>query len=370
MRLISLPRLPHAGTPQQPRLVRLAMLLASASLALVACTTVPRNATGPAMAPRHATEMGMRDLRAEFRRAFCARLPRQTDCADILLRLPDEPPHTANTRFNAPAELAGRYRLAFVPGLLAGCTGSLAMPFTDMVAPLRAAGFDARILSIDGRGSTAHNADLIARQLTEAAPDPRPWIVFGYSKGLPDALEALVRHPEIQRDIVAVVSYAGALSGSRLADDAGGLSMALLNHVPLPGCGAGDGADIASLRRDVRHAWWQAHHGELRPPLYVIAAAARADRVSVPLRGSHATLSKDGALNDGQLVAADAMVPGGTLMGYVNADHWAMAIPLSRQLPALSALFVDDLPRADLTLAAVQVIARHTPLTHEKPHRP
>ncbi|MBS0290957.1 MAG: hypothetical protein JSR16_09260 [Proteobacteria bacterium] len=364
MRLISLPGVPHAGTPP-PRPARLAMLLAGASLSLAACTTAPPDAAGPSMARHPVTEMGMRDLRAEFRRAFCARLPRQADCADILLRLPGEPVHAASSRFDAPATLAGRYRLAFVPGLLAGCAGPLAMPFADTVDTLRAAGFDARILSIDGRGSTPHNAALIARQLTEAEPDPRPWIVFGYSKGLPDALEALVQHPQASRDIAAVVSYAGAVGGSRLADEAGGLQAALLEHVPLPGCDAGDGTALQALRRDVRHAWWQAHHTALRPPIYALAAAARPDRVSAPLRGTYATLSKTDPLNDGQLIAADALAPGGTLLGYVNADHWAMAMQLSR-LPIAGALFIDDVPRADLVLAAVQVISQHTPKTHEK----
>lgn len=365
MRLISLPQLPHAGTPPQPCPARLAMLLAGVSLVLAACTTVPPDATTPSMAPHHATEMGMRDLRAEFRRAFCARLPRQTDCAGTLLRLPDEPVHAAYARFDAPAELAGRYRLAFVPGLLTGCAGPLAMPFADTVDTLRAAGFDARILSIDGRGSTLHNADLIARQLTEAEPDSRPWIVFGYSKGLPDALEALVQHPQASRGIAAIVSYAGAVGGSRLADDAGSLPAALLEHVPLPGCDTGDGTALQALRRDVRHAWWQAHHAALRLPIYALAATARPDRVSAPLRGTYATLSKTDALNDGQLIAADALVPGGVLLGYVNADHWAMTMPLSR-LPIVGSLFIDDVPRADLVLAAVQVISLDISTIHEK----
>lgn len=310
-------------------------------------------------------------MRAEFRHAFCARLPSESDCADILLRLPGEPAHAATAlpavrHASGPdpaASLARRYRLAFVPGLLAGCAGSMVMPFADTADTLRAAGFDARILSIEGRGSTEHNADLIARQLADAGPDPRPWIVFGYSKGLPDVLETLVRHPEVTRGIAAIVSYAGAAGGSRLADDAGNWSKALLEHVPLPGCDRGDGSSIQALRRDVRHAWWQAHHAQLRLPFYSIVAAAKADRVSRPLQSSYAKLSRTDGLNDGQLAAADALVPGSRLLGYVNADHWAVAIPLSRQLPVIGALFVDEVPRADLVLAAVQVISHHAPTT-------
>lgn len=361
----------RAPSPEAPgqRHIRLALLL-GASAALLACTAAGPTTAGaePASRARAASSpLGLRDLRAEYRQAFCSRLPSQSTCTDLLLRQSSEPTHAGATHFEPPAALAKRYRLAFVPGLLAGCAGQLAMPFSDTVDALRATGLDARILAIDGRGASEHNADLIARQLAD--PDPRPWIVFGYSKGLPDTLEALVRHPDLQRGIAAVVSYAGAVGGSRLADEAGSLSLTLLEHVPLPGCATGNGADVESLRREHRHAWWQAHHATLRVPLYALVATARPDRVSAPLRSAYAMLSATSADNDGQLLATDALMPGGALLGYVNADHWAVAIPLSH-LPLMGSMFIDDVPRADLVLAAVQVIAHQTPASHEKLSRP
>jgi hypothetical protein len=33
----------------------------------------------------------------------------------------------------------------------------------------------------------------------------------------------------------------------------------------------------------------------------------------------------------------DAVIPGSTLLGYVNADHWDVAISIERQMPHLSA---------------------------------
>lgn len=355
------------------RFARWAML-AGAAVALCSCATAPAPGSATAERSPKLANMGVRDMRAEFRHAFCARLSSKLDCTGILRRLPGEPVRATTARNSTITEtsatLAGQYRLAFVPGLLAGCAGSTIMPFADTKETLRATGFDARILSIEGRGSTEHNADLIARQIIGADPDPRPWIVFGYSKGLPDVLEALIRHPEISGSIAAVVSYAGAVGGSPLADDSDNLPAALLEHVPMPGCDRGDGSSIASLRRDVRHAWWQAHHTKLRLPFYSLVATARADRVSRPLQGSYATLSQTDTLNDGQLIAADAVVPGSALLGYVNADHWAIAMPLSEQLPVISGMFVDDVPRADLVLAAVQVISRHTARSHGQADRP
>lgn len=368
----------HRSAPVEARawLRRLQIMLAAvAGTLLIACTTTP---PGQTAASRAADESAMlarlhvRDLRAEYGAALCARLPAGSDCAKVLRDLPGTPRGAATTRSatDAPAALARRFRLAFVPGLLAGCGGPATMPFADTLPALRDLGFDARMLAIEGRGATELNGELIARQLQDAGADPRPWIVFGYSKGLPDVLEALVRHPTLGRDIAAVVSYAGAVGGSRLAEDAGPLPATLLEHVPLPGCRAGDGSAVASLRRGQRQAWWQAHQAELHVPFYALVAAAEPDRVSVPLRSAYATLSGIDPLNDGQLLATDALVPGGALLGYVNADHWAIAMALSR-LPVVGGLFTDDLPRTDLIVAAIQVIARHTAVrTHASTARP
>ena len=85
----------------------------------------------------------------------------------------------------------------------------------------------------------------------------------------------------------------------------------------------------------------------------------------MPLRGTSAQLAHFDVNNDGQLAANDAIVPGSALLGYVNADHWAIAIALSRQLPLLRGLFVDDVPRAALALAAITVI--HQQASHPRP---
>ena len=53
------------------------------------------------------------------------------------------------------------------------------------------------------------------------AEDGPPRVVLvGYSKGAPDILEAIVNYPEIRPRVAAVVSAAGAVGGSPLANDA------------------------------------------------------------------------------------------------------------------------------------------------------
>ena len=342
---------------------RRAGLLAAAAtaVALLGCSTAPP--AGPVGAPLSATAwVAGRDLRPAFRQALCPQLPAETDCTQVLRHLPDEREAagaTPTSRASATA-LAHRYRLAFVPGLLAGCAGSLIVPFQDVVESLRAQGFEARILSVQGRGSTEQNAGRIAEQLAADTVDTRPLIVFGYSKGLPDLLEALVRHPAATRRVATVVSWAGAVGGTPLVDDMNGLEQSLLQHLPLTGCPTGDGSELSALRRTVRHDWWQAHHRQLHVPFYSVVALPGPGRVSAPLQGTQARLARTDANNDGQLAAADAIVPGSRLLGYVNADHWAIAIPLSRELPLLRGLFVDDVPRTELVLATLAIIDQET----------
>ena len=45
------------------------------------------------------------------------------------------------------------------------------------------------------------------------------------------------------------------------------------------------------------------------------------------------------------------------LLGYVNAGHLAIAVPLVEQAPLLKLLFRDDVPRAVLIEAAIEVVA-------------
>lgn len=48
-------------------------------------------------------------------------------------------------------------------------------------------------------------------------------------------------------------------------------------------------------------------------------------------------LADDDRRNDGQVLIEDAVIPGSTLLGYVNADHWDVAISIGLQMPHLSA---------------------------------
>ena len=300
-------------------------------------------------------DAGVRDLRGSFRAATCSRLPANARaCDDILLRVPGE---SVATGPNPGTDLPQRYRIAFVPGFLSECFDRYARPFADAQRALTEEGFAVDYFRVPGRGTTAESAKQLAEHFAALDGDPRPIILFAYSKGLPDTLEFVVRYPAAARRIAAIVSVAGAMNGSPLADDLASAYRDLAAGFPLAGCAPGTGAEINDLRRDVRLEWWRRNRHAVNVPVFALVAAPRPDRVSPATRLTYDRLARQDPRNDGKLLAQDQIVPGGYLLGYANADHWAVAIPLDEALPSWSMLYRDNVPRPALVRGAIDVVA-------------
>jgi hypothetical protein len=178
-----------------------------------------------------------------------------------------------------------------------------------------------------------------------------------YSKGLPDVLELLLRYPQTSQHVAAVVSIAGASNGSPVADDLYEFYRDWVARLPIPGCDRGTGEEVHDLRRDVRLEWWRRNRSAITVPIFSLVAVPRADRVSPILKQTYAKLAAIDPRNDGQLLWYDAVVAGGYLLGYVNVDHLAIAIPLAQQVPAISFLFKDNVLRPALVRAAIEAVA-------------
>ena len=74
-----------------------------------------------------------------------------------------------------------------------------------------------QLLDVDALSGTATNAGQI-RDAIMAMPQetgPHRVVLFGYSKGAADVLDAIVRYPEFQQRVAAVVSVAGAVASLR-----------------------------------------------------------------------------------------------------------------------------------------------------------
>jgi hypothetical protein len=121
--------------------------------------------------------------------------------------------------------------LVFCPGLL---NGMLPIGAFQSAFPAIESKYGLRILRADGhpvRGCEANVKDLldtIERGLGQAADllpiteataiPPKDVFLLCYSKGAPDALTLLARHPELKDRIRCVVNWAGAVGGSYIAN--------------------------------------------------------------------------------------------------------------------------------------------------------
>ena len=300
---------------------------------------------------------GVHDMRGLYREAFCRRLaPTGRPCEDMLLRLSGEPAPATTSIPIEMAELARRYRVVFVAGFMAECVSLIITPFSDVVEALSAAGVEARILTAGGRGTAAENAAQLTRQLEALPPDPRPFIVVAYSKGLADVLELVVSHPEVAARVAAVVSLAGAANGSPFADQFNAAYRLLVARLPLVVCARGTGDEIDDLRRDVRLEWWRRHGPIMAVPIFALVTTPRRERISPLLWPVYRTLARVEPRNDGHVVWYDQIPPGARLLGFLNADHWTVAMPYATQLPLGRVVFHDSVPRPLVIQAALEVV--------------
>ena len=82
------------------------------------------------------------------------------------------------------------------------------------------------------------------------------------------------------------------------------------------------------------------------------------ERISSILKSSYDKLARVDSRNDSQVIFYDQVVPGSTLLAYVNADHWALAVPVARTHPTIGALFVTQnaYPREALAEAILRFL--------------
>jgi hypothetical protein len=318
--------------------------------ALSACSSaplVPYTTDTPPLVLASAQLAGIKDERARFREIFCAvlearghTLPDYRPCEDALTRVGAEPAPTGKA-----VDLGASRRhlvVGFVPGLGWDCFSDWLQVTGSLAAHLAQFGYDARLVPIGGLASTEENARRI-RDAVFAMPvtaGERRLVLVGYSKGLPDLLEAIVTYPEIRPYLAAVISAAGAVGGSPLANRAREADADLLRHVPGARCQKNTGHAIESLRTSVRQTWLTQHPLPQDVPYYSLVTFPHPDQISRVLRGSYNKLSKVDARNDSQLIFYDEVIPGSTLVGYVNADHWALAVPVDRSHPHITSMFV------------------------------
>ena len=308
---------------------------------------------------------GVRDGRPRFDDIFCAvlkehgpGLPDYRGCEAALSRT-DPPP----AMLGQPVDLGPSRRklvAGIVPGIGFGCIQKWLEASGSSAAHVAGQGYEMQIFNIDALSGSATNALLIRdaiMEMPEEAGPPR-LVLVGYSKGAPDILEAVVNFPEIRPRIAAVVSAAGAVGGSLLANDAKQSEADLARHFPGAKCDGGDEKGVWSLRTDVRRTWLAEHPLPSEVRYYSLVTLPDRERISRILSHSYKKLAKVDARNDSQVIYSDQIIPGSTLLGFINADHWAIALPIDRSHSFVGSTFVNrnDYPREALLEAILRYI--------------
>jgi hypothetical protein len=335
----------HSRTARSRHGRMLAILVSVATL-LGGCASTPDARELRSKSVQFRTTDGapvVEDRRAEFRAVFCDELRKEglvtgedQSCGRWLWRLPDEPDSQAAGvgLVLSPPQLA----LFLVTGAFSECVGDDARPYIVGAQRLHADGAYVETIMVGGRSGTASNARQIAAAIERAqVPSERQLIVVGYSKGALDALRFLVDFPALAGQVDAVVSVAGPIYGSPLAEMAEAPYARLLARLPYDKCPPGDGEVIQSLDPKVATKWLATNPLPTSVRYYSISGFTTREHVARSLVPTWKILNRTDVRNDGQVVAADAVIPGSTLLGYANADHWGIAETIEKARTFLGA---------------------------------
>ena len=333
---------------------RLAALLVAAwcATACAPAAFLPYRPEQPLTVTLPLAQAGVADARPEFAALFAAELTAagETRPAAWLHGAP-----SAGSAAALPPQLAARFAaragstsVLVAGGLFGDCLGAQAVPFGDGVdRPLDRSAVESyqqyvdlglrsiRLVALPGRASSETNGRLLADAIRAEASRPgvQRIVLVGYSKGVPDALQALALMQAdggVPRQVVALVSVAGVVMGTPLADYYRPAYDAVSPLVNPFDCTPSQGDEVASVTRSARIAWLAAHPPPPALTYYSIVAHAPLEDMAPPLRVPARQLALIDPRNDGQLLASDAILPGSTLLAELRADHWDVALPRDR----------------------------------------
>lgn len=344
------------------------LTLIPAFVLVAACASkplIPWTDQAPPQALVPVADAGINDQRGRFREVFCEVLesrgqewPDYRPCEEALMRVGQEPPGSGQ-----PVNLGQSERsilMLIVPGVGWECIENWLNIDESLSDLMSSYGFEAELLDVDGLSSSANNARQIRDYINGLPPElgDHEIVLIGYSKGAPDILEAVVAYPDLHPRIAAIISVAGAVGGSPLATAADQKDLNIMKRFPGSDCSEGDGGALESLRPSTRRAWMAENPLPQTLNYYSVVTYPSPERISSVLGGTYRKLSQVDSRNDSQVIYYDQMIPNSTLIGFVNADHWAVAVPIARSHTFMGKVFVDknDYPREALFEALLRFI--------------
>ncbi|MBI4808419.1 MAG: hypothetical protein HY799_05695 [Nitrosomonadales bacterium] len=235
--------------------------------------------------------------------------------------------------------------VVIVSGVLWECVSDVALPFGSGVSVDVATEYDylkprygtIDVVHVRGIATSEHNARIVEEAIRRHE-DAADIIVVAYSKGVPDTLEALRRMGnDTPRNLRAVVSVAGVVSGSPLADWLN-LYRHFLAVLPTPGaCSHVNENFLKSISRDRCLHWLRKYWHTLPQGIryYSLVTFTRPKQMHWFLRMLYAKLAEVEPRNDSHMLIHDQVLPGAALLGYLKSDHWAVALPFNRSTRSL-----------------------------------
>ena len=224
-------------------------------------------------------------------------------------------------------------RILIVPSAFAECFPEFGMPKEDPAASLRQRDYRIDFIPVSGRSGSDHNAAQIAAALEQFPEDPADrTVLIGHSKGAVDILHFLANYPQPAWRIRAVVSVAGPVSGSPLADDFARIYRRVFSRMPLMYCRPGDRDVVNSLTRSYSITWLASHRLPEHVKYLSLGGFARRGDIHPMMLLTYDLLATVEPRNDGYAAFSDQVIPGATLLGYANLDHWDIALPVRERL--------------------------------------
>jgi hypothetical protein len=224
--------------------------------------------------------------------------------------------------------ISTKYRVPIVPGFMSSCFAE-SPAFLEGQEPLKKMGVDVDLLTIPNDSSES-NAKVIAEYLaSKSKGDPHKFIIIGYSKGTPDVQVALAKEKGVSDVVAAFIAVAGASGGSAVADIVPPQADRYMGTVPMKNCKGDMATGLKSLKKEVRQTFLSTYPHPI-VPTYSIVAKSDKNSTSKALLQTWNILATFGAMQDGQLLKDDAIVPESKYLGAALADHFGIALPFDK----------------------------------------
>lgn len=276
------------------------------------------------------------------------------------------PLNIAKLSSNAGAKLRVALRVVMVGGIFSDCIKDKVDMFANAktfiqnanISSIKSISFSN--IRITGYSSSKVNAQLIATAIRKMniAKDEK-LIVISYSKGTADMIEALATYPKLATIIDAHLSIAGVVLGSPLANNKDFFSK-IFKLLKMK-CKGPDGEGLQSITTAHREQFLKKHTLPKNVKYYSLIGNASKARTSIGLRPLRVQLLRKGIKHsDAQVPASNAVLPSSKVLGFMNADHWAIAMPFDTSHPILANTIINrnTFPREIMLSSALELIAQ------------